>query len=102
MTDAVASQMDGETARYEIRLQGTAPGPLREMFPTATVITTPAETVLVRQFEEPAELDDLIGLLLAMGLVLTEVHELLMPAEASVVGREPSTCGEEHRRAHKL
>jgi hypothetical protein len=82
MTDAEVSVDEEPTAVYEIRLRGVAPEPLRERFPTATVITTRTETVLFRQVEEPAELDDLIEKLVAMGLVLTEVHELLLPPQA--------------------
>ena len=65
-----------ESAVYEIRLQGTSAATLRRQFPTATVLTTPTETVLFRQVEDPSELDALIARLMSMGLVLTEVHEV--------------------------
>ena len=64
------------TAVYEIRLKGIHPEPLRRAFPTATVYTTPTETVLFRRVEEPAELDELIDQLLSRGVVLTEVHQV--------------------------
>jgi hypothetical protein len=63
-------------ATYEIRLQGTPTESLQERFPSATVFTTPTETVLYRQVEETSELDWLLEQLLSMGLVLTEVHEV--------------------------
>ncbi len=68
------------TAVYEIRLQGTSAEPLRQKFPAAVVSTTRSETVLLRRVEEPAELDALLEELLSMGLVLTEVHELMPPS----------------------
>jgi hypothetical protein len=71
---------------YEIRIQGTNPEPLRRAFPAATVYTTPTETVLFRQVEEPAELDELIDQLLSRGVVLTEVHQVNQP---STVTQEP-------------
>ena len=83
MTDGPASQDDEPTAVYEIRLQGASAEPLRREFPTATVITTRTETVLFRRVEKPAELDELIANLLSMGLVLTEVHELLLPRSST-------------------
>jgi len=76
MTEPQASRNVEPRAVYEIRLRGTARDTLRERFPTATVLSTRTETVLVRHVEEPAELDALIEQLLSMGLVLTEVHEL--------------------------
>lgn len=79
MTDGLSPEEE-PTAVYEIRLQKTSPEPLRRQFPTATVLTTRTETVLVRQVEDPAELDTLIQSLLSMGLVLTEVHEMLLPS----------------------
>jgi hypothetical protein len=71
------------TALYEIRIQGTDPVPLRRAFPAATVYTTPTETVLFRQVEEPAELDELIDQLLSRGVVLTEVHQVGRPGASS-------------------
>jgi hypothetical protein len=68
------------TTVYEIRLRGTSPEPLKRQFPMATVTTTRTETVLLRQVERPDDLDVLIEQLLSMGLVLTEVHELLPPS----------------------
>jgi hypothetical protein len=86
MAELPGSTDDEPTAVYEIRLQGALPEPLRRQFPAATVITTRTETVLFRRVEEPAELDDLIAELLSMGLVLTEVHELLLPPHAAPLG----------------
>jgi hypothetical protein len=102
MTDGQASQDDEPTAVYEIRLQGSPAEPIRRRFPMATVITTRTETVLFRRVEEPAELDDLIQQLLSMGLVLTEVHELLQPPQVSAPSETPSTRRAEHRHVHDL
>jgi hypothetical protein len=66
-------------ATYEIRLQGTSSVPLKERFPSATVITTPTETVLFRRIEATAELDTLLEQLLSLGLTLTEVHQVPLP-----------------------
>ena len=74
------------TALYEIRLQGTPPGPLRREFPSATVSTTRTETVLFRRVEKPAELDELIDQLLSRGVVLTDVHEVRSPLAATREG----------------
>ena len=72
--------MDTEpTALYEIRFTGAAPETLRHEFPGATVSTTRAETVLFRQVEQPADLDELIDQLLSRGFVLTDVHEVKPP-----------------------
>jgi hypothetical protein len=69
-------------ATYEIRLRSTPPEPLRERFPSATILTTRTETVLFRRVDEVSELDKLLDELLSMGAVLTEVHELpLSPVE---------------------
>jgi hypothetical protein len=81
MTEHLVSSDAEAIAVYEIRLRGTAPEPLKRQFPTATITTTRPETVLLRQVETPAELDELIEQLLSMGLVLTEVHQHWPPEE---------------------
>jgi hypothetical protein len=106
MTDALASTGDEPTAVYEIRLRGGSAEPLRRRFPSATVLTTRTETVLFRRVEEPSELDELIENLLSMGLVLTEVHELLLPSQTAG-GDEgppsgPSINVEEHPHGNDL
>jgi hypothetical protein len=101
MTDGQAPE-DEPTAVYEIRLQATSPEPLRRQFPTATVITTRTETVLFRRVEKPAELDALIAEVLSMGLVLTEVHELVSPSSSSTAIGEVSTSGKEQVRGNDL
>lgn len=81
--------MDDElTAVYEIRLQGASAAKLRRQFPTARVMTTRAETVLFREVERPAELDDLIAQLLALGLVLTEVQQVAQPSASAATPEE--------------
>jgi hypothetical protein len=97
MAELSRSTDEEETAVYEIRLQGAPPEPLRRQFPTATVITTRTETVLFRRVEEPADLDLLIEELLSMGLVLTEVHELLLPQAGARLGESPPAGrGDDH------
>lgn len=76
MMERQVSMDDESTALYEIRLQGASAATLREQFPTATVLATRTETVLLRQVEQPGELDELIAELFSVGLVLTEVQEL--------------------------
>jgi hypothetical protein len=76
-----AAPEDEPTAVYEIRLQGTLAASLRRQFPTAAVVTTRTETVLYRQVARPAELDALIAQVLSLGLVLTEVHQVLDPSD---------------------
>jgi hypothetical protein len=66
-------------AVYEIRLQGGSAAHLRRQFPTARVVTTRTETVLRREIEAPAELDDLVAQLLALGLTLVEVQQFAVP-----------------------
>jgi len=75
-------------ATYEIRLQGTPTEPLQQRFPSATVITNLTETVLYRRVEESSELDWLLEQLLSMGLVLTEVHQVPEPGDATSEGGE--------------
>ena len=79
MTEPRASTYDEPTAVYEIRLRGALPEGLRRQFPTAVVLTTRTETVLLRRVEGPGELDELVAQLLSLGLVLNEVHEVPLP-----------------------
>lgn len=96
MTEREVPADTESAALYEIRLQGIAPEPLRREFPTATVSTTPTETVLFPQVEQPADLDELIDRLLSRGFVLTEVHEV-RPAGRSAVERQDSPTEEGKR-----
>lgn len=86
MTERKGATDPEPKALYEIRLQGTSPGPLQRAFPTATVSTTRTETVLFRRVEKPAELDDLIDQLLSRGVVLTDVHEVRRPFASTTEG----------------
>lgn len=70
-------------AVYEIRLQGGSAAHLRRQFPTALVVTTRTETVLRREIEAPAELDDLVARLLSMGLTLIEVQQFAVKPPSS-------------------
>src|SRR5687767_6363693 len=91
MVDRDASTDAEPTALYEIRLHGVAPEPLRREFPTATVTTTRTETLLFRQVEKPAELDELIDQLLSRGFVLTEVHQVTSPSTSAAEPPIPSS-----------
>jgi hypothetical protein len=83
-------------ATYEIRLQGTPPEPLKRRFPSATMFTTPTETVLFRSVEDASELDVLVDQLLSMGLVLTEIHEV--PLSGASLPMQPRDPGSEAGR----
>jgi hypothetical protein len=91
MTEREVSGDSESSALYEIRLEGTSAEPLRREFPTATVSTTRTETVLVRQVEKPAELNELIDHLLSRGFVLTEVHQLEPPSTSAVEPQDPTS-----------
>jgi hypothetical protein len=93
MTEQEAAAGSEQTALYEIRLQSTAPEPLRREFPTAAVSTTRTETVLFRRVEQPRELDELIDQLLSRGFVLTEVREVPPPTSTSDPQDSPSEEG---------
>jgi hypothetical protein len=59
---------------YEVELSGALPTTLRAAFPAAGIRSVPAETVLT-EVHQGAELDALLDKVLAMGLVLTELHQ---------------------------
>ena len=59
---------------YEIRLRGIPPESLLQQYPSIAVRTTRAQTVLFRNVDGTHELDDLLEELMAVGLVLSELH----------------------------
>ena len=93
MTERQGSADLEPTALYEIRLRRTPLEPLRREFPTATVFTTRAETILFPQVEEPGELDELIDELLSRGVVLTEVHAVRTDSTSPVTPLDPPRKG---------
>lgn len=83
MADPADEGHDQPTAVYEIRLRGANAENIRRQFPTASVVSTRTETILLRRVEDPVELDELLEHLLALGAVLTEVHEVPLPKPPS-------------------
>jgi hypothetical protein len=65
---------EGPPATYEIRLRGIPPESLLQRFPAIAVRTTGAQTVLFRNVDGTHELDKLLEELMAVGLVLSELH----------------------------
>ena len=65
---------EGPPATYEIRLRGIPPESLLQRYPSIAVRTTPAQTVMFRHVEGTHELDELLEELMAVGLVLSELH----------------------------
>ena len=64
------------SATYEIRLQGAPPETLLARFVPTGVRQTSPQTVLMRRVASQDELAGLLDRVLAIGLVLNEVHEL--------------------------
>jgi hypothetical protein len=82
---------ESSSATYEIHLRGTPPDTLVARF-APSVVRSPAQTVLMGRVASQDELASLLERVLAMGLVLNEVHELRVassPPRASrpVAGR---------------
>jgi hypothetical protein len=61
-------------AVYEITLRGTPPAGLTARFPSMTLHSIPAVTVLVRRVVDPAEIDGLIERLRSIGITPLEMH----------------------------
>jgi hypothetical protein len=74
---------DGRSsATYEIQLQGSPPEALMARFTPTRVARTPAQTVLMRRITSQDELASLLDRVLAVGLVLNDVHELRVASRA--------------------
>ncbi len=77
--------VDGHSsATYEVHLQGSPPETLLARFTPSRVARAPAQTVLMRRITSQDELASLLDRVLAVGLVLNDVHEL------RVASRPPS------------
>jgi hypothetical protein len=70
------STRESMSATYEIRLRSTPPDALVAEFAPRGVRRTSAQTVLMRRVASQDELASLLERVLAVGLVLNEVHEL--------------------------
>ena len=83
-------KFEAGSATYEIHLQGTPSEALAARFEFTRVRRRPAQTVLMRRVTSQDELAGLLERVLAMGLVLNEVHELRVaskPQNPSEAGR---------------
>ena len=78
---------EDSTATYEIHLQDPPPATLVARFAPSRLRRTPAQTVLLGRVASQDELAGLIERVLAMGLVLNEVHERRVAATAAGPGR---------------
>jgi hypothetical protein len=76
-----------EAATYEIRMQGAPPETLVNRFAPHGVRLTSAQTVLMRRVASQDELAGLLDRVLAIGLVLNEVHELRVASTPSAGAR---------------
>ena len=61
-------------AVYEITLRGTPPAGLTARFPSMTLHSIPAVTVLFRRVVDPTEIDGLIERLRSIGITPLEMH----------------------------
>lgn len=74
---------DGQaSAAYEVHLQGSPPETLIARFAPTLVGRMPAQTVLMRRVTSQDELATLLERVLAVGLVLNDVHELRVASRA--------------------
>lgn len=95
MAERAGDERDEAKAVYEIRLRGANAVSLRRQFPSASVVSTRTETVLVRRVEDPAELDEMLEHLLSLGAVLTEVREIPLPDQPSTTAASAENGGAE-------
>jgi hypothetical protein len=90
--------MDEQPATYEIRLQATPPGWLRDRFDTLRTSPAPTQTALFRRVESSHELDVLLSRLASLGLTLAEVHEQRLPRDPGSTSADRHTpCSYEVR-----
>jgi hypothetical protein len=74
---------DGRASEtYEVHLQGSPPETLIARFAPTLVRKMPAQTVLMRRVASQDELATLLERVLAVGLMLNEVHELRIASRA--------------------
>jgi hypothetical protein len=79
---------DGRASEtYEVHLQGSPPETLIARFAPTLVGRMPAQTVLMRRVASQDELATLLERVLALGLMLNEVHELRVASRAPTTMR---------------
>jgi hypothetical protein len=74
-------------AVYEITLRGTPPAGLTARFPSITLHSIPAVTVLFRRVVDPREVDGLIERLRSIGITPLEMHASAEYYEFWIEGR---------------
>jgi hypothetical protein len=74
-------------AVYEITLQDAPPASLTARFPSLTLYSVPAVTVLSRRVVDPAEIDELIEQLRSIGITPFEMHAASPYCEFRIEGR---------------
>jgi hypothetical protein len=79
--------MDEQWAVYEITLHGAPPAGLTLRFPSLTLYSVPAVTVLSRRVVDLAEIDGLIEQLRAIGIAPVEMRASLPHCEVRIEGR---------------
>jgi hypothetical protein len=85
-------------ARYEVRVNGRLSERACGAFPAMDVTSVPAQTIVVGELAEPADLGDLLALCMAMGLVVLSLRRL--PGETAT--RPGTPAADEARRAGAL
>jgi hypothetical protein len=78
---------DEQWAVYEITLHGAPPAGLTARFPSLTLFSVPAATVLSRRVVDLAEIDGLIEQLRAIGITPIEMRVSFPHCEVRVEGR---------------
>jgi hypothetical protein len=78
---------DEQWAVYEITLHGAPPAGLTARFPSLTLFSVPAATVLSRRVVDLAEIDGLIEQLRAIGITPVEMRASFPHCEVRVEGR---------------
>ncbi len=74
-------------AVYEITLRGTPPAGLTAQFPSMTLHSMPAVTILFRRVVDPTEIDGLIERLRSIGITPLEMHASSRYYEFWIEGR---------------
>jgi len=78
---------DQRWAVYEITLHGAPPVGLTARFPSLTLYSVPAATVLTRRVADPAEIDGLIEQLRSIGITPLEMRASSPHCEFRIAGR---------------
>ena len=77
---------DEKRAVYEITLHGAPPAGLAARYPSLTLYSVPAATVLSRRVIDPAEIDGLIEQLRSIGITPVEMHTSFPHCEIHIEG----------------